>query len=479
MQVTETTNDGLKRGFTIVVPAADIEQKVMDRLVQIAKTVQMPGFRPGKVPVKLLRQTHGDAIMGEVLEQTVSEHTQTAITEREMRPLGQPKIEIKKFETGSDLEYDVEFELFPEIELTDFSAIKLERMKVPADEKQVEASLQLMAAGQKDSKPLEVARPIASGDTVVIDFVGKVDGEEFPGGKADDFSLEIGSGMFIPGFEDQLIGKETGESLHVEVTFPKDYTEDLAGKPAVFSVTIKELRESIPAVIDDELAKKVGIDSLDELKNLLRQNQESELDGLSRMRVKKELLDILDEAHSFTLPDGMIEQEFESIWHQFEHQREHHPDQIDEDDKDKSDDDLKTEYREIASRRVRLGLLLAEIGRSNEITIAPEEVNRAIMQEAQKYQGQEKEVLEYYKNTPEAMQAIQSPLLEEKVVDFILELAQVTDKEVTLEELIAAEEGEIKAKKAKSTGDKKPAKKKSAAAKKAAPKKSSNKDKDD
>lgn len=473
MQVTETVNEGLKRAYTIVVPADDIEQKLSARLSEIAKTAQMPGFRPGKVPVSLLRKTYGDSIMGEVLEQTVSESTEAAITEKDLRPLGQPKIEVKKFDSGSDLEYDVEFELFPEIQLTDFATIKLERLKVPADEDQVEAMLKQMAEGQKDSKPVEEKRAIKSGDIAVIDFTGSVDGEEFPGGKADDYPLEIGSNMFIPGFEEQLIEKEVGDKLEVKVTFPENYTEELANKDAVFAVEIKELREGIPAEIDDELAKKMGAENLEELRKNLRQSQEGELDGLSRMRLKKELLDTLDEGHKFDLPSGLIGQEFDAIWEQFVHQREHHPDQIDEDDKDKSDDDLKAQYGEIAERRVRLGLLLAEIGRTNEIQVTPEEVNRAIMQEAQRYQGREQEVMEYYQKNPEALQAIQSPLLEEKVVDFILELAQVSDKEVTLEELVAADEADAAAKKAGASdaGDdaEKPAKKKQAPKKKKAP----------
>jgi trigger factor len=471
MQVTETVNEGLKRAYTIVVPADDIEQKLAARLSEIAKTAQMPGFRPGKVPVSLLRKTYGDSVMGEVLEQTVGENTEAAISERDLRPLGQPKIEVKKFESGSDLEYDVEFELFPEIQLTDFSSIKLERLKVPADEDQVEAMLKQMAEGQKDTKPVEEKRAVKSGDIAVIDFTGSVDGEEFPGGKADDYPLEIGSNMFIPGFEEQLIDKAVGDSLEVKVTFPENYTEELANKDAVFAVEIKELREGIPAEIDDELAKKMGAENLEDLRSNLRQSQEGELDGLSRMRLKKELLDTLDEGHKFDLPSGLIGQEFDAIWEQFVHQREHHPDQIDEDDKDKSEEDLKAQYGEIAERRVRLGLLLAEIGRTNEIQVTPEEVNRAIMQEAQRYQGREQEVMEHYQKNPDALQAIQSPLLEEKVVDFILELAQVSDKEVTLEELVAADEADATAKKAVASvdDDEKPGKKKPAPKKKKAP----------
>mgnify|MGYP001049746396 CR=1 FL=1 len=477
MQVTETTNKGLKRAYKIVVPAADIEVKINDRLAQIAQTANMPGFRPGKVPVSLLKKTHGQAIMGEVLEMTVGESSQQTIAEKELRPVAQPKIEIDKFDEGGDLEYSIELEVFPEIELTDFSKLKLERLKVPANEEQVDEIISQMADGQKDSKPVEKNRPIASGDVAIIDFTGSVDGEEFAGGKAEDYGLEIGSGSFIPGFEEQIIGKEVGDELEVKVTFPEQYAEELAGKDAVFVVKIKELRETIPATLDDAFAQKMGAENLDDLKAKLRENQEAELAQYSRMRVKRDLLDVLDEKHEFDLPEGMIESEFDAVWHQFEHQRKDHPEQIDEDDKNKSDDELKEEYREISARRVRLGLLLAEIGRINEITVTPEEVNRAIMQEAQQHKGQEKEVFEHYKNNPEAMQAIQSPLLEDKVVDYILELASVVEKTVTLEELMAdPEKPEKPAKKAKSSAKKKaPAKKKTTAKKKAATKKEDDK----
>ena len=468
MQVTETSNEGLKRAYKIIVPAADIEEKITARLTEIAATIRMPGFRPGKVPVNLLRKQHGQAIMGEILEATVGESSQKTITDNDLRPVAQPKIEIDKFDEGEDLEYSIELEVFPDIELTDFSKLKLKRMKVPADEKQVDEMIGQMADGQKDSKPVEKARKITSGDVAVIDFTGSVDGENFIGGKAEDYGLEIGSSSFIPGFEEQIIGKDVGDEFDVNITFPKQYTEELAGKDAVFAVKIKELRETIPATLDDDFAKKMGAESLEDLKAKLRENQEAELSQYTRMRVKRDLLDVLDEKHDFDLPDGMIDTEFEAVWHQFEHQRKNHPEHIDEDDKDKSDDELKKEYREISTRRVRLGLLLAEIGRVNEIMVTPEEVNRAIMQEAQQNQGKEKEVFDYYKNNPEAMQAIQSPLLEDKVVDYILELADVSEKSTTIEELMAEPEPAKPKKKA-------PAKKKAAGKKKAAAKKGDDK----
>ena len=467
MQVIETTNDGLKRGYKIVVPAADIEAKVTTRLTEIAKTANMPGFRPGKVPVALLRKNYGDAVMGEILEMTVNESSQSAITDNDLRPVSQPKIEIDKFETGEDLEYTIQLEVFPDIELTDFSALKINRYKVPADEEQVNATIEQMAASQKETKPLEEERPAQNGDIAVIDFIGRVDGEEFAGGKADGYSLDLGSGSFVPGFEDQVVGKNVGETFDVNVTFPDNYTEELASKDAIFEVTIKELQEGVPLEIDDELAKKMDLENLEELKKTIRDSHEQELGQFTRMRIKRDLLDLLDKEHQFDLPEGMTDAEFDAIWEQFQNQKEHHPDQIDEDDMEKSEDDLKAQYREIAERRVRLGLLLAEIGRVNDITVSPEELNRALMQEAQRHQGQEKEVLDYYKNNPEAMQALQSPVLEDKVVDFIVELADVTEKEVTIEELMrdpdAEEASEEEANQNKSK--KKKASKKKASAK--------------
>jgi len=450
MEVMETSSDGLKKEFKIVVPAADIETKITDRLSEIAQSARLPGFRPGKVPVKLLRKTYGKAVLGEVIERTVNETTEAAMTERGLRPATQPKIELGEFEDGSDLEYTVAFERFPEIELADLTKIKLERLKAPADEKQVDEMLTRIAEQFKDSKPVEEKRKSKNGDIVVIDFVGTVDGEEFAGGKAEGYGLELGSGTFIPGFEDQVVGASVGDHIDVKVTFPDEYTETLAGKDAVFSVDVKELRETVPSEINDDLAKKVGAENLDDLRKRAREQQEQEYANVSRMRLKRDLLDILDKDHSFELPEEMVEREFEAIWNQFEHQREHHPDQIDEDDKGKSDDELKEQYREIASRRVRLGLLLAEIGRINKIEVTSDELNRALVAEAQKYQGQEKEVLEFYKNNPEAVQHLQSPILEEKVVDFILEMADVSDREVSLDELMKSPEDEkAPAKKAK------------------------------
>ena len=433
MEITETKNEGLKRAYKIIVPTADIESRMASRLGEIARTARMPGFRPGKVPVHLLRKTHGNAVMGEVLEQTVSESSQSAISENDLRPVAQPKIEIDKFEDGEDLEYTMELEIFPEITLADFSSLKLERLKVSSNEEKIDATIQQIAASQKESIPLEVKRNIEEGDVVVIDFLGRVNGEEFEGGKAEGYSLEIGSGSFIPGFEEQITGHGLDEAFEINVTFPEDYKEEFAGKDAVFEVVVKEIRETIPAEINDEMAKKMGVESVDELRKNIRESQAQELNSISRMRMKR---DLLDKEHKFELPEGIYEEQVNTIWAEFERRREDNPDQIDEDDKGKSDEELKAQYRIIAERMVRLGLLLSEIGRVNEVVVSPEELNRAVMQEAQRHQGKEKEIFAYYKDNSQALQALQSPLLEDKVVDFILELADISEREVTLEELM-------------------------------------------
>jgi len=474
MQVTETNAEGLKRDFTVVVPAADIETKITDRLKEVSKTIRMPGFRPGKVPVGLLRKQYGPSIMGEILEAVINETSQKVVEEREFRPAMQPKIEITKFEEGSDLEYSLGIELFPDFEPTDFSKLELEKMVVEISDDDIKESLERLAGASKTSEPITSKRKSKTGDVAVINFVGKVDGEEFQGGKADDYPLELGSGSFIPGFEEQVIGAKAGDKMEVKVKFPEDYgAENLAGKDAVFDVEIKELRESTPAKIDDELAKKMGLDDLDKLKEALKEEHGREFENVSRMRMKRVLFDVLLDAHDFDLPEGMIEQEFDSIWKQFEETRKNNPDSIDEDDKDKSDDELKEEYTALAQRRVRLGLLLADVGRLNNIEVSQDELNKAVMEEARKYPGQEQQFFEFYQKNPEAVQAFQGPIFEDKVVDYIIELAKVTEKKVTVDELMKEPEVDPSqsTKPSKKAAAKKKAPAKKAPAKKAAAKK--------
>lgn len=459
MQVTETSSEGLKREFKIVVPAADIQAQLMARLGELSHTVRLPGFRPGKVPVPLLKKKFGGQVMGEVLERTVNETTQRTMSERNLRLAMQPQIKIEKFAEGGDLEYAMSVELFPEFTPVDPKTLSLERMKVAVEDSHLAETLDRMAKAYQGSQPVEGARKAKKGDIVVIDFVGKIDGKEFSGGKADGYHLELGSNMFIPGFEEQLEGTKAGDAVTVKVAFPESYgAAALAGKDAEFEVTVKELREPTPAALDDELAKKVGFESLDKLKDTLREEKEKEFQSVARLRLKRALFDQLVEKHDFPLPSGMVEAEFTTIWNHFEETRKTNPDVVDDEDKGKTDDELKVEYRTLAERRVRLALLIGEVGRLNDIQIGQEELNRALMNEMRRYPGQEKMVMDYFRGNPQAMETLRGPIYEDKVVDFILELAQVAERSVGYDELM--EDPDLaKAKTKKKTAAKKSAKK--------------------
>lgn len=466
MQVTETKTEGLKRDFKIVVPATDIENRITARLNEISQTVRIPGFRPGKVPASMLRKRYGASVMGEVLERAVGETTMKAMSDKGVRPAMQPKVEITSFEEGKDLEYTMAVEVMPEIVPVDYGKIELERLTSEVAESEIEETLQRMAEANKTSEPIATERASEKGDVAVIDFVGKVDGKEFPGGKADGYHLELGSGSFIPGFEEQLIGAKVGAHVVVNVAFPKEYgAAELAGKDATFDVDIKELRGTQPATIDDEFAKKAGLDSLDALKKVIREEHERELKAISRMRLKRALLDTLATLYDFEVPEGLVEAELDAIWQQFEEQRKQNPDAAKTEYGDKSDDDIKAELRDIARRRIRLGLVLAEVGQTNKIQITQEDLNRAIVAEARRYPGQEQKVIEYYQKNPEAMDGLRAPLIEDRVVDFMLEMAKVEERKVTREELMREpDEDEAPAAKAKPKDGtkKKPAKKASA-----------------
>ena len=474
MQITETKSEGLSREYTINLPADEIEEKVTHKLLEIQRTAQIPGFRPGKVPVPVLRKRFGQSVLGEVLERAVGDSSQQALTEKGVRPAMQPKIEITSYEDGTDLEYTMAVEALPEIEVGDFSKIKLDRIIPEAEEEEIQEALENIAKTHQTSEPVKGKRKSATGDIVVVDFVGSVDGEEFPGGKAEDYQLELGSGSFIPGFEEQLVGVNAGTKAEVKVTFPESYgAPELAGKDAIFNVNLKEIRETTPAPIDDELAKKSGMESLEKLKQSVSEEHARQYSSLARMRAKRLLLDELFNRHIFEVPAKMVDQEFETIWNQYKEQKEKPTEETEAKAPkaaEKSDSEQKKEFREIAERRVRLGLLLAEIGRQNDIQIGQEEINRAIMEEARNYPGQEQKVLEFYKENPQALESVTAPLYEEKVVDFILELADVTDKKVSVKDFMSMlDKDNAEDKKAKSSSDK-PAKNKSREKKRAAAK---------
>jgi len=449
MQVTELAADGLKRQFKIVVPAGDLSAKVDERLVEMARTAQMPGFRPGKVPVGLLKKQYGQALFGEAVEQAVNSSTAKAIEDRGLKPALQPRVDLKQLEEGKDVEFEVAIEVLPEIGKLDFSDIELERLKAVVPDKDVDEAIERVAKANREQKPVDPPRPAQKGDAIKLDFVGSVDGTEFPGGAAQDYTLELGSASFIPGFEDKLIGAEVGKPVDVKVTFPADYgNTELAGKEAVFKCTIKEIHEFVDKPADDELAKKNNFENLEAMRKAVGERIGQDYARISRSMIKRQLLDKLAEAHKFAVPEGLVEGEFKAIWQRIEEAKK--AGEKLEDDEDK----MRQEYRDIAERRVRLGLLLADVGRSNSIEVTPEELNQAVMREAMRYPGQERQVLEFYGKNAELKEQLRAPIFEEKTVDFILELAKVADKPVTPEELLkAARETEEKEEK----DDEKPA----------------------
>ncbi|MCP9319960.1 trigger factor [Acetobacter persici] len=436
MQVTETLSEGLKRGFTITVPAAELAQKRDARLKEVAANLTLPGFRPGKVPVSLARQRHGEAVRAEVLEQAVSEALRSVLEERGLRPAGQPQVELVsgQEDDGKDLEFKIETEILPEITVPDLSDLSLTRLKAVASDEAIDKIVADVAKRQRTFETVEEERPAVQGDVVSVDFVGKRDGVPFDGGTAQDVNVEIGGEGFIPGFAEQIEGMKAGEEKIITVTFPENYgAEELAGKEATFDITVKALKKPVDAPIDDELAKQLGFETLDQLRDLVRKQIEGEYEQLTRLRIKRDLLDALATKTDFQAPQGMVDAEFEQIWQRVEADRK--AGQLDDEDKDKDEDTLRADYRKIAERRVKLGLLLAEIGRKNAITVTQDELGRAMRAEAMRYQGQEKEVFAFFQNNPQAIESLRGPIFENKVVDYLIELAKVEDKEVTPEEL--------------------------------------------
>jgi len=439
MQVTETLSEGLRREYRIVIGVQDLDARLTGRIEEMKPKLHLKGFRPGKAPLSYLKKAFGKSMMGEIVEQTVSETSQKAMAERELKPAFPPKVDlVSEFEQvvegRSDLEFTVKVDLMPEFDLADVSQIQVEKLVAEVADTEVDAALTRMAEQARTYSARGEAEPAESGDAVLIDFVGRLDGEEFAGGKAEDFNLVLGSGQLVPGFEDQLVGSKAGEQRQVTVTFPSDYPEaKLAGREAAFDVSVKEIRNPDPLEIDDELAKKLGLDSLATLKERIREQLKTEYARASRLHLKRRILDALDSLHTFSLPPTMVEDEFEAIWKQVqaELQREGKNAQ----DEGKTEDELRKEYHDIAERRVRLGLVLARVGEQNGITVAPDEVQRAIAVRARQFPGQEQQVFKFYTQNPQAQAEIRAPIFEEKVVDFIAELAQITERNVDRETL--------------------------------------------
>jgi trigger factor len=448
MQVTETSAEGLKREYRIVVPSGDLESEIDRRLGEISKTIRLPGFRPGKVPMGLLKTRFGNAVRGEVLESQVQASSAEAMQQNNLRPALPPRVEIVSANEGTDLEYKMSVEVLPELPELKFDDLGLEKLVADIPDEDVDKALARMAEQYRKSEVVE--REAATGDLVGISFVGKIDDVEFPGGKGDNISLELGAGQFIPGFEDQLVGAKGGEERTVKVAFPADYgVPDLAGKDAVFDVKVNEVRERAPSVVDDALATEVGLENLAELREEIAGRMRRDYDGVARQRLKRELLDKLAERYTFAVPPGMVEMEFNTILQQYETEKAAQKARAAEGDspaedaaETEPDDEEKTkaEFQTIAERRVRLGLLLAEVGRTNNISVSQEEINQALTREARNHPGYERQVIEYYRNNPDAVSNLRGPIYEEKVVDFVVELAKLSERKVTPLELLSLPE---------------------------------------
>ena len=526
MNVTETSADGLKRQFKITVPAQEVEDQIAKRLGEIGQAVRIPGFRPGKVPLPLLRKRYGPAVRGEVLESKVQDSSAEAMRERNLRPALPPRVELVSADEGADLEYKMSVELMPDMPEPDFAALGLERLVPDLPDEDIDKALERLAESQRKSEPVE--RPAESGDILRVDMVGRVDATEIPGSRGEGRQIELGAEGLLPGFTDQLVGVAGGETRAVRVTFPADYgSPEMAGKEGVFEVSVKEVRHKLPAAIDDTLAEAVGLENLGELRQEIHQRMQRDYDGVARQRLKRLLLDKLAESYDFPVPPGMVEMEFNSIWAQYEGEKEarkqiaarvaeqagegpvdaaavvapeetalegaaerapqgaeaaqphrqdqehghepashhatSHPGAVDEpldaasivapeetalegasDSEPAADDEAddakaREEFQRLAERRVRLGLLLAEVGRNNNITVSQEEVNQALIQEARRHPGYERQVIDYYRKNPDALNNLRAPLFEDKVVDFIVELAKPAERKVSPQELLAAE----------------------------------------
>lgn len=441
MDVTETNAEGLSRTFKVTVPVSELAAKLDDRIEEIRPQMNLKGFRPGKVPTSHVKKMFGKSIMGELVEGLIGETNQKAIADANVRPASQPEFELdgnmdEVLDGKADLAYSLSVDVMPDFEPTDIKVLELERPVCAVADEDVDEALAKLAEQNQQFKPRAKTAKAKDGDAVEIDFVGKIDGEPFEGGTAEEQAVVIGAERFIPGFEEQLIGVKAGDETELNVTFPEDYpSEDLKGKDAVFEVKVREVRMPKKAEIDEDFAKNFGLESLEQLREMMTSQIQNEHDQASRQKAKRTLLDVLDDNHSFDLPPKMVEQEFQQIWTQLLQEKE--AGNLDEEDASKSDEELETEYRAISERRVRLGLVLAEIGRIAEVQITEQEVQQAVIAEARKFPGQEREVVEFFQKNQGALAQVRAPIYEEKVVDHILEIAKVTDKDVSKDDLFA------------------------------------------
>ncbi|MGH6790045.1 MAG: trigger factor [Pseudolabrys sp.] len=451
MQVTETLSEGLKREFKVVVPASELDAKVTARIDELKTRVRIDGFRPGKVPVAHLRRMYGKSAMAEVIEATVRDVNSKIVTEHGYKLAAAPKVtfpseekEIEQLIAGkTDLAYTMAVEIVPKIELADFKTIKLNRLTTDVADSEIDDALARIAEQNRPFAPKAEGEKAAKDDRLVVDFIGRIDGVPFEGGKGEDIGVHIGSGTFIPGFEEQLIGAGAGETRTVKSTFPPNYTnQDLAGKAAEFEVTVKSIETPGKVTVDDAFAKGLGLESLAKLRDAVKDRIQREHSGMSRQKLKRELLDQLDARHKFEPPQSLVEDEFQRVWKSVTTELEATKKTFA--DEDTTEEEAKKEYQGIAERRVRLGLVLAEIGEKNNITVTEEELNRALMEQVRQYPGQEQRVWDYFRQNPAAVDTIRAPLFEEKVVDFLVELAKVTENKVSREELYKEDEKDEK-----------------------------------
>jgi trigger factor len=447
MQVTETLADGLKREYRVVVPASDLDAKVNARLEDLKGRVRINGFRPGKVPLGHLKRVYGRAVMAETIDETVRETNASIVSDHGFKLAKEPKVTVPEAEADvnavvegkADLSYSVAIEILPNIELADFSTISLEKLTAPVTDEEIDAALNRLAEQSRPFEDKGEGAKAATGDKVTVSFTGTIDGKPFEGGTGEDIAVDLGSNSFIPGFEEQLAGIAAGETRTVKATFPENYlSRELAGKEASFEVVAKSVAAPGSASVDDAFAKSLGIESLDKLKEALKERITREHAAESRRKVKRALLDALDERHRFELPPTLVEEEFDNVWRtvtsDLEAQKKTFADE------NTTEEAARAEYRGIAERRVRLGLVLSEIGAKNSIQVTDDEMSRAVMERARQFPGQEQRIWEYYRKSPEATASLRAPLYEEKVVDFLLELVKSTEKTVSREELYRDED---------------------------------------
>ncbi|PPR18361.1 MAG: Trigger factor [Alphaproteobacteria bacterium MarineAlpha9_Bin7] len=434
MQLTQTNVDGLNHEYEIVVSAAEVSDKISNRLKELQQTVRINGFRPGRVPISILRQRYVSSVMGEVLEKVVGETSQQALKDEGVRPALQPRIEIKSFEEDHDLEYVMQVEVLPEIEAPDLKALKFTRMKVETTEEEVESAVERLAERNRAFSEVKRKRKSKIGEVLVIDFSATVNGESLKNARGENFNLALGANSFLPGFDEQLVGAKEGEEHSINVILPDSYPDpSVQGKEAVFEVAIKKHLEPEDLTITDELAKGLGLEDLAALKEATRGELERGYNSQSRTRLKRDVLDTFAKSHDFEVPQGMVDQEFEGIWLQIEQDMQRAGTSWE--NEKQTEEEARVEYHAIATRRVRLALLLSEIGRQNNVVVPQEELNQAVMDQARRYPGKEQEVLDYFKGHPEAISGIHAPIFEDKVIDFIIEMSDVSEAQVSLEEL--------------------------------------------